>query len=737
VGALDGDSKFRFPEGAATASVVSYQEDFDFTRGTEWATSGCAAGQGLWGQTSTLPQKTIGQVTAPVYWYGNHPAALDFKPDLDPPCPALDPPCYRCASGGYYQGQYSTGDLCAFGGAQHCGNLTSPRINLYNVPPPIVLDFKNCLEIIPTPTPPGPLIIQARVEIAVNGGEFFTLRTFTTNSLCTTETIDLSDYANSIIQLRWFMIVVGTSSYATNAYGWVVDDVKVIGGFDSSTDAPNPDQRLYVADTRNHRISMWQYKTDSGPVNHFKNFGQCGDGDGEFCSPEDVAVGPDGRVYVADTGKHRVQVFDKDGTYIDQFGLYGDADGEFNSPSGLAVSGWMLKDDGEPARVADYFYLYVTDTLNHRVQRFKISAPPKAVSGFGFETTPFNYTHDGNMGSYGDADGKFNLPEGTAADSIDTPGFLAPEMFQLPIVPEQWTGHVYVADQNNHRVQYFELTGAFGDKWGTYGDADTQFDQPQDVAVGIRLEDPIKNESNRFVDIYVADTGNHQVKQFDETGTWMDTFGQYGDSPSEFNSPTGLAVDRRPQQLSLPDYPESVGIEGNAFIVDTGNHRIQYFDRDGTFQSQFGSYGAANTISTTTTLTISPNPSALSQSVTFIATVTETVSGMAVVSGTVTFKDRGTPMPGGEDRPLNASGQAIFATSSLTVGLHSIIAEFNPDSCSCLDESSGSASVTVVLPVGGQMEPVNPPKLSWPLILLAAMAATGAIAAVALRRRAA
>jgi hypothetical protein len=344
-----------------------------------------------------------------------------------------------------------------------------------------------------------------------------------------------------------------------------------------------------VADTGNHRITVWRYKTDSDQVTQFasKNFGQFGDGNGRFLRPEDVAVGPDGRVYVADTGNHRIQVFDKDGTYVDKIGRFGDADGQFNSPSGLAVSGWVLKAGTDPllgpSRVADFFCLYVIDTLNHRVQRFKITAPPKPFGGFGFQTTPFISTHDGTVGSYGDADGRFNLPEGTDVDPINTPLFLVPELFQLPIVPEQWDGQVYVADRNNHRIQYFDLTGSFAGKWGTYGDADDQFHHPQDVAVGIRLENPIMNEGDRFVDVYVADTGNHQVKRFDEVGAHQETFGSYGDATGKFNSPRGIAVDRLPQQMTPsstdPDYPQSVGVDGDFFVIDSLNHRGQRFKR--------------------------------------------------------------------------------------------------------------------------------------------------------------
>ncbi|HZS45309.1 MAG TPA: Ig-like domain repeat protein, partial [Blastocatellia bacterium] len=80
-----------------------------------------------------------------------------------------------------------------------------------------------------------------------------------------------------------------------------------------------------------------------------------------------------------------------------------------------------------------------------------------------------------------------------------------------------------------------------------------------------------------------------------------------------------------------------------------------------------------NTISSSTALTSSVNPTVFGQSTTFTATVT---AAAGTPTGTVTFKNGSTTLGTGT---LNGSGVATFTTSSLAVGTNSITAVFGGD----------------------------------------------------------
>ncbi|MDX1376057.1 MAG: NHL repeat-containing protein [Burkholderiales bacterium] len=104
--------------------------------------------------------------------------------------------------------------------------------------------------------------------------------------------------------------------------------------------------RLLVADTGNHRIAI--YAVDGAQprlVGEWKG----------LVNPEGVGVGPDGRVYVTNTGAGTVSVF-RGGRLERTVGGYGSAAGQFSRPHDVEVDR-----DGR---------VYVVDSGNHRVQVF-------------------------------------------------------------------------------------------------------------------------------------------------------------------------------------------------------------------------------------------------------------------------------------------------------------------------------------------------------------------------------
>ncbi len=108
----------------------------------------------------------------------------------------------------------------------------------------------------------------------------------------------------------------------------------VQGGFDRPTDAAvGPDGRIVVAEPGNRTISVFH---PNGTLDFA--FGEYGHGDDAFYEPHQVAVGPDGRIVVGDTRKHRILVFEPDGAPALAFGSSGGGAGQINHVRDVAVA---------------------------------------------------------------------------------------------------------------------------------------------------------------------------------------------------------------------------------------------------------------------------------------------------------------------------------------------------------------------------------------------------------------
>jgi len=89
------------------------------------------------------------------------------------------------------------------------------------------------------------------------------------------------------------------------------------------------------------RISI--FSPDGGFI---RSFGKLGSGPGEFRTPHDLAFDGDDRLYVADRGNHRIQIFDADGKYLAEWK-------QFGRPSGIALrNGRVYVADSESNGVA-------------------------------------------------------------------------------------------------------------------------------------------------------------------------------------------------------------------------------------------------------------------------------------------------------------------------------------------------------------------------------------------------
>jgi hypothetical protein len=79
-----------------------------------------------------------------------------------------------------------------------------------------------------------------------------------------------------------------------------------------------------------------------------KSFGRYGTGPGEFRTPHDLALDPQGRLFVADRGNMRLQILDQDGGYITEWK-------QFSRPSSInIVGGLVYVGDSESNRVAPH-----------------------------------------------------------------------------------------------------------------------------------------------------------------------------------------------------------------------------------------------------------------------------------------------------------------------------------------------------------------------------------------------
>jgi DNA-binding beta-propeller fold protein YncE len=270
------------------------------------------------------------------------------------------------------------------------------------------------------------------------------------------------------------------------------------------------------------------------------------------------------RVYVADSNNNRIQVFNRNGEFVDRFGGFGveNAPGTFTALRRVAVS-----PDGD---------LWGADLWGFAIEHARVvrlhSDPgsayqwadslPRTYSPPGFTSTAvFNGVHQvaftnglllamdtvnqrivtfdpqtGDLippscGKRGWQAGAFNWPRGLAVDPAK--------------------GQLWVADTKQSDIQIFDASCTFLQKMPATTSSTDKFNYP--YAVAIRASDHTA---------WIADTKNNRLKVYDTATakpTLLTTYGGKGSGVGQFNSPQGVAVDP---------------VTGQILVADANNNRI-------------------------------------------------------------------------------------------------------------------------------------------------------------------
>jgi len=216
-----------------------------------------------------------------------------------------------------------------------------------------------------------------------------------------------------------------------------------------------------------------------------KALGGRGRSGAQFLLPSGLTFGVEGELFVTDSIRNCVLIFDRNGEYGGAIGSEGgilDQGVRFRTPSGIVADR-----DG---------LLYVTDTKNCRVVIF--TRGEELIKQFGRPVVVMGvHAEKGIIG--------FNYPRGLALDEAG--------------------GLLYVSDTGNNRLRCFTMGGLPVATFGSLGDRTNELNAPLGIATGSGGK------------LYVADSQNFRIQVFEKEFRFVETIGRRGTNPGEFTHP--------------------------------------------------------------------------------------------------------------------------------------------------------------------------------------------------------
>jgi len=157
--------------------------------------------------------------------------------------------------------------------------------------------------------------------------------------------------------------------------------------------------------------------------------------------------------------------------------------------------------------------------------------------------------------------------------------------------------YLYVCERSNHRIHVFTKQGDFVRKWGTSGSGVGQFSNPYDVAIDSKNHVYVADHGNKRIQVFTREgqflrhwkigvhcrglavegsqvfvTDNEYIYVFSaDDGGLIRKWGGRGSENGRLSNPTALSV-----------------VEGQVYVADYLNNRVQVFTKEGVFLRKFG-----------------------------------------------------------------------------------------------------------------------------------------------------
>ena len=261
--------------------------------------------------------------------------------------------------------------------------------------------------------------------------------------------------------------------------------------------------------------------------------------DARFNSPAGIAT--DGtNLYITDTDSHTIRKIVISVSGVPVTTLAGTA-GIPGSTNGTGTSALFFLPSGIARDGTD---LYVADTANSSIRQIDLFAGISAASSV-------ITTYAGSVTS-GDGDGT---------------GTVAKFKFPFGIVWNTITTNLYVADSNNNTIRQITIVPA-GEVTTIAGNAASSIGSTDGVGTDARFNNPAGITTDGTY-LYVADTSNHTIRRIDvsSASAVVSTVAGSAGIPDSLDGIGTAARFRSPEGI--------IWIGGNLYVADTGNHTIR------------------------------------------------------------------------------------------------------------------------------------------------------------------